>query len=162
MTRAPFPHRAWIALGANLGARRDTLERAVATLSANPRISVERVSNYIETEPVGGPPGQPRFLNGALELRTDFSARGLLALLLALELELGRDRSSPGRDLPRAIDLDVLLYDDAVIAEPDMIVPHPRMHQRGFVLRPLAEIAPDAQHPVLKKSIAELLASLDA
>jgi len=160
MKRAPLPHRAWIALGSNLGTREKALASAVAALRKEPALRVMRVSNWIATAPVGGPPGQPRYLNGAAALQTSLTAQELLALLLRIEKELGRDRSSTERNLPRQIDLDVLLYDDAVINEPDLTVPHPRMHEREFVLLPLADIAPNLVHPVLKKTIAELLAAL--
>ena len=156
-----LPHRAWIALGANLGNPRETLTRAIESLNKAPsRIRVERVSNWIETAPVGGPPDQPRYLNGAASLRTSLRPRELLEELLRIELELGRDRSSPERNGPRAIDLDLLLYEGEIISDSDLQVPHPRLHQRAFVLIPLAEIAPDAVHPVLKKKVRELLAEL--
>ena len=148
--------RAWIALGANLGQRRETLEQAIEQLRAAPGVAVLRVSAWIETEAVGGPPGQPKFLNGAAALETTLSARELLGLLLRIEQDLGRDRSSNARNLPRAIDLDLLLCEDEVIDEPGLIVPHPRMHERNFVLIPLAEIAPAVTHPVFGKTIKEL------
>jgi len=152
--------RAWIALGANLGDRQATLQHAIARLNASPGIAVLRVSNWMETEPVGGPPGQPTYLNGAAALQTTLSPRQLLHELLRIEGELGRDRSSNERNLPRTIDLDLLLCEDEIISEAGLTLPHPRMHEREFVLGPLAEIAPDVLHPVYKKSIRMLLQEL--
>ncbi|HLX60572.1 MAG TPA: 2-amino-4-hydroxy-6-hydroxymethyldihydropteridine diphosphokinase [Planctomycetota bacterium] len=152
-------HTAFIGLGANLGERGTTLRRALEMLNARDGIRVQKVSAFIETKAVGGPPGQPDYLNGAAQLSTNLSPRELLAALLDVERALGRDRSSQERNLPRTIDLDLLLYDDLVIDEPDLRVPHPRLHERAFVLIPLAEIAPEARHPVLGKSIGELACS---
>ena len=149
-------HRAWIALGANLGDRRRTIEQALDLLRNSSGIAVEAVSTLIETEPVGGPPGQPLYLNGAAELRTSLSPHDLLNVLLAIEKQLGRDRSSAVRNAPRPIDLDLLLYDSVILDSTDLTIPHPRMHERQFVLIPLGEIAPDVVHPILKKTIREL------
>jgi len=155
-----LPHRAFIGLGANLGARTRQLQRALTRLRASPRIAVVRVSSFIETEPVGGPPDQPKYLNATAELRTSLSPRALLDCLLQAEKQLGRDRSITVRNAPRTIDLDLLLYDDKIIKARGLHVPHPRMHEREFVLRPLNEIAPEAVHPTLKKTMKQLLARL--
>ncbi len=151
---------AYIALGSNLGDRREYLERALQALRQSAGIVVTRVSPVYETEPVGGPAGQGRYLNAAAELTTDLGARQLMAALLAIEQGLGRVRAE--RDGPRTIDLDLLLYDQQVIDEPGLKVPHPRLHERSFVLRPLADIAPYAVHPVIGKTIAELAAPYSA
>lgn len=145
-----------IALGSNLGERERLLNQAIAHLRTLPKLRVEKVSSFLETDPVGGPPGQGRYLNGAVLLATDLTPRELLDVLLATEHLLGRDRSSNTRNAPRTIDLDLLLYADLQIHEPGLIVPHPRMHEREFVLRPLAEIAPELIHPITKKSIGEI------
>jgi 3-oxoacyl-[acyl-carrier protein] reductase len=150
---------AYIALGSNQGDRRDFLDRAIQALQEHPDIEVTQVSSFHETAAVGGPPGQPSFLNAAAELQTDLSARELLDALLEVERTLGRIRRE--RHGPRTIDLDLLLYDDQVIQEPGLTVPHPAMHERWFVLKPLAEIAPQVIHPLLDATIQDLLEQLD-
>jgi 2-amino-4-hydroxy-6-hydroxymethyldihydropteridine diphosphokinase len=132
--------RAYVGLGANLGDRERTLREAVDALGAEEGIDVVAVSTLRETEPVGVGE-QPRFVNGAALLETTLTARELLVRLLAVELRLGRVRI-PGEHGPRTVDLDLLLYGDEEIDEPGLTVPHPRLHQRRFVLEPLAELAP--------------------
>src|ERR1700732_1366024 len=149
---------AYIALGSNLGDRRDNLDRALEALGQRADISVEKVSRYYETDPVGGPPGQGPFLNAAALIRTELPPAELLKVLLDIERSLGRVRQR--RDGPRTIDLDLLLYEDTVTSDAGLTLPHPRMHERLFVLEPLAEIAPDAWHPIFAKSAAELLTEL--
>jgi len=110
-------------------------------------------SNLYETRPVGGPP-QGDFLNGVIKIETSLSPEDLLGLFKGIEKGMGREESP--RDHPRIIDLDILMYDDRVFAKDDIEIPHPRMHERGFVLRGLAEIAPDAIHPVTGKTVWQL------
>jgi len=150
---------AYIALGSNQGDRRDFFDRAVQALQEHADIEVTQVSSFYETAAVGGPPGQPSFLNAAAELKTDLSPRELLDVLLEVERTLGRIRRE--RHGPRIIDLDLLLYDDQVIQEPSLTVPHPAMHERWFVLKPLAEIGPRVIHPLLDAAIQDLLEQLD-
>src|SRR6058998_3410078 len=119
---------AYIALGSNLGDREKNLDRAVEVLRNWPGITVTKVSSYHETDPVGGPLGQGRYLNAAAELQTDLTAAELLRVLLDVEQSLGRVRTEPSG--PRTIDLDLLLYGDLVWKEAGLIVPHPRMHER--------------------------------
>lgn len=155
-----LPHRALIALGANLGEREKSLREALARLDAEPAIDVERVSSFFETEPVGGPAGQGKYINAAALLRTSLAPRELLAVLLQIEHDLGRVRAKDQRNAPRTMDLDLLLYDQQILHEPGLEIPHPRLHERQFVLLPLSEIAPEWVHPVLGKTMRELLAGL--
>ena len=132
--------RAYVGLGANIGDRERTLREAVDALGAEEGIEVAAVSTLRETDPVGVGE-QPRFLNGVAALETSLGARELLDRLLAVEQRFGRVRV-PGELGPRTLDLDLLLYGDETIDEPGLAVPHPRMHERRFVLEPLAELAP--------------------
>jgi 2-amino-4-hydroxy-6-hydroxymethyldihydropteridine diphosphokinase len=134
---------AYIGLGSNLGDREGTLRAALERLSELGRL---RASSFRETEPVGVV-GQPRFLNGAAELETDFGARELLERLFAIERELGRERSVETRWGPRTIDLDLLLYGRETIDESGLTVPHPRLAERRFALEPLHELAPELTLP---------------
>jgi 2-amino-4-hydroxy-6-hydroxymethyldihydropteridine diphosphokinase len=132
--------RAYVGLGANLGDRERTLHDAVSALAAEDGVEVVAVSTLRETEPVGVGE-QPLYLNGAAELETALTAHELLDRLLAVEQRFGRVRV-PGEHAPRTLDLDLLLYGDEVIDERGVTVPHPRLHERRFVLEPLAELAP--------------------
>jgi 2-amino-4-hydroxy-6-hydroxymethyldihydropteridine diphosphokinase len=141
---------AYIGLGSNLGDREENLRYALERLGA------ARVSTVRETDPVGVTE-QPRFLNAVAELETDESPRQLLDRLLEIERHLGRDRTQEKRWGPRTIDLDLLLYDDEVIDEPGLTVPHPRLAERRFVLEPLHDLAPDFLLPDGRR-IKDLLA----
>jgi 2-amino-4-hydroxy-6-hydroxymethyldihydropteridine diphosphokinase len=148
----------FLGLGSNLGDRRRNLEAALEALRAHPRITVSAVSSFLETDPVGGPPGQGRFLNAAAGIETDLSPDSLLEELKRVERALGR---KPGpRWGPREIDLDILLYGDTILETGTLVIPHPRMRERRFVLEPLAEIAPAARDPVTGLSVRDLLARL--
>jgi len=154
--------RAFVALGSNLGARAEQLDAAVAALAATPGVRVLSVSEWIETEPEGGPPGQGRYLNGALELETTLAARALLERLLAIERAAGREREREVRHGPRRLDLDLLLYGDERFEEPDLLVPHPRLEERVFVLQPLAQVAPERRLPGCGRTVRQRLAELRA
>jgi 2-amino-4-hydroxy-6-hydroxymethyldihydropteridine diphosphokinase len=145
-----------IALGSNLGDREHQLRGAVAAL--NPVLAHLRVSSFHETEPVGMPMPQPMFLNAAAIGESTLSAPAILDVLFAVEQGFGRER--PFELAPRTIDLDLILYGDAVIDTPGLTVPHPRFRERRFVLEPLAEIAPEWIDPVTGKSVAELFEAL--
>jgi 2-amino-4-hydroxy-6-hydroxymethyldihydropteridine diphosphokinase len=138
--------RAFVGLGANVGDREPTIRRSLALLDASEGVRVVAVSMLRETEPVGVADQRP-FLNGAAEIETVLSPRALLERLLAVERELGRDRSAERRWGPRTIDLDLLLYGDARVDEPGLTVPHPRLHERRFALEPLAELDPELELP---------------
>jgi 2-amino-4-hydroxy-6-hydroxymethyldihydropteridine diphosphokinase len=148
--------KAFVGIGSNLGDREEHVRQALELLFAEEGIDVVAVSELRETEPVG-PVEQGPFVNGAVRLETELSPRELLSRLLAIEQRLGRVRLE--RYGPRTIDLDLLVYGDAVIDEPGLTVPHPRLHERRFALEPLAELAPDLVVPG-KGSISALLAEL--
>ena len=150
----------YLGLGANLGRRRETIDAALARLAEHPAIRVRAVSALIETGPVGGPPGQPDYLNGAAAIETDLEPAELLGELKRIERDLGR-RHGP-RWGPREIDLDILLYDCLALDTPDLSIPHPRLGERRFVLEPLSQIAPDAIDPATGLTVRELLARLGA
>lgn len=148
-----------IGLGSNLGNREEHLNRAVDALQAE-SVQVVQVSDYYQTPPVGMEPGAQPFLNAALAARTEQSPRRILRLLQAVEAQQGRVRPATtlpeGRYHPRTLDLDLLLWGNLRLRTPELVIPHPRLHERAFVLVPLAQIAPHAVHPVLKRTIAEL------
>ena len=149
---------AYVGLGGNLGDRQAHLDRALAGLRGRPGVEVTCTSSVYETAPVGGPPGQGPYLNAVAEVRTDLAPEALLSVLLDVESGLGRVRAE--HDGPRTIDLDLLLYGDVVRSDSLLTLPHPRLHQRLFVLQPLSEIAPGLIHPVLRRTIADLLGDL--
>lgn len=139
-----LPHRAYIALGANLDDPAATLQAATQAVAALPGVSLVKASSLYRTAPIGLA-GQPDFINGVLAVDTDLAPEALLQALLAIEAEFGRIRAE--RNGPRTLDLDVLLYNQLVIHTGSLTLPHPRMHLRAFVLVPLAEIAPDLAIP---------------
>ena len=143
----------YLGLGANLGNRQNNLKRALELLRAQVRI--EQVSSFYETEPVGYRE-QPRFLNAVCRVSTSLSPEELLALIKEIEAKLGRVPSFP--NAPRLIDIDILFYNDQVINLPQLTIPHPRLEERGFVLVPLADIAPELVHPVSHQKIKDLVA----
>ena len=154
-------HFAAIALGANLGDRESTLRSALAMIEALASVRDLRLSSLHATSPVipgdsGAAPIQPDYLNAAATLSTTSPPRELLDELQRIERAHGRVRYAADRWGARTLDLDLLLYDDCVIDEPGMAVPHPRMHERLFVLAPLAEVAPDWRHPVIGATIQAL------
>jgi len=142
-----------IALGSNLGDRSAHLRHAISRLGG--LVDNLRVSRFYDTVPVGAPGPQPLFLNAAAVGETSLPARELLETLLAIEQERGRER--PYQNAPRSLDLDLILFGDAVIDEPALVVPHPRFRGRRFVLEPLTEIAPDLVDPVTGRTVADLL-----
>ena len=146
---------AYIALGANLGDREKNIRHAINELKHTPGTKVTRTSKLIENPAVGGPENSPDFLNGVVEVETTLGSHDLLHRLLEIEHQMGRERREKWS--PRIIDLDLLLYGDKIISSDDLVVPHPLMHERHFVLEPLAEIAPEVVHPTFGVSIADLL-----
>jgi 2-amino-4-hydroxy-6-hydroxymethyldihydropteridine diphosphokinase len=145
---------ALVALGSNLGGRHENLDQAIKLLAATPEIRVISVSPFHPTRPIGGPVGQGDFLNAAVLLETSLSAPELLAALQEIETSLGRQRHE--RWAERSIDLDLLLFGEAVIDTPELRVPHPRMEFRRFVLEPASEVAPGMRHPKIGRTVAEL------
>jgi len=144
----------FLALGSNLGDRAAAFEAGLRLLAERGFASRARSGLY-ETEPVGGPP-QGWYLNAVVQGETELAPEALLEACLAVEKQLGRTREVPNG--PRSLDLDILIYGDVVRASPGLTLPHPRLHERRFVLVPLAELAPGLRHPALGLSVAELLA----
>jgi 2-amino-4-hydroxy-6-hydroxymethyldihydropteridine diphosphokinase len=148
-------HLVYLSLGSNIGDRESHLRDAISRLEKKGRI--KSIASFYETEPVEFT-DQARFLNCALALETEEAPEQLMESVLHIEQEMGRKRQQ--NKGPRTIDIDILLFSDTIIDSPKLTIPHPAMHERRFVLQPLSEIAPEVRHPVLKKTIRELLGAL--
>jgi 2-amino-4-hydroxy-6-hydroxymethyldihydropteridine diphosphokinase len=145
---------AYIAFGANLGDRHACIKAALEWLNDTPGVRVTKLSTLFDNPAVGGPPGSPPFLNAVAEIETHLPPHDLLDVLLDAEVHLWRVRREKWG--PRVIDLDIILYGDRIIDEEGIKIPHPLMHERAFVLNPLAEIAPNATNPLLHKTATQL------
>lgn len=151
-------HRIFLALGGNIGDRPANLQAAIDTLQVGGQVRVEKLSNLYQTTPVGYA-DQPDFLNMAVEATTHLEPLALLTFLKEIEAAMGRRPSF--RNGPRPIDLDIIFYDDLTLDTPALQIPHPRLRGRGFVLKPLNDLAPGYVHPVYGLSVAELLNEID-
>jgi 2-amino-4-hydroxy-6-hydroxymethyldihydropteridine diphosphokinase len=148
----------YISIGSNLGDREENCKQALRLLQAN-GILIKKQSRMYDTEP-WGVKDQPKFINMAVEVETDKKPEELLGVLKEIEIEIGRTETTKWG--PRVIDLDILFYDDLILKTPDLEIPHPFLHERDFVLKPLSEIAPYKKHPVTGKTVKEMLENLKA
>lgn len=149
---------AYIGVGSNLGDRLGNLRKAKRLLSEKPGFEEIRTSPFYETEPVGGPADSPKYLNGVWEIKTGLSPAEMLEALRDIENTFGRTREYA--DAPRTLDLDLLVWGDMVLDEGDLKLPHPRMHERFFVMKPFSDLAPQWVHPGYKKSAKQLMEAL--
>ncbi len=162
-----MPHRAFIGIGTNLGDRLANYREALKRIDSLPHTRIVRQSSIYETDPVGEDVKRP-FLNGVVEIETEFDALTLLRRLMAIERAMGRDRmrerkrARRGQDRSRVIDLDILFFNRETLESAKLTLPHPRLHERRFVLMPLSELAPAFIHPKLGVSVSELLAGLSS
>jgi len=154
---SPKTQIVYLGIGSNIGDRKENCIEAIRLLRESPFISVTKISSFYETEPVGYENQRP-FINCALEIETTLEPEMVLKTCQGIEKTLGRERRV--RWGPRVIDIDILLYGNKIVKRADLKIPHPIMHERGFVLIPLSEIAPETIHPVYKKKISDLLKGL--
>ena len=151
----PSKHQLCLALGSNVGPREEHLTYALEKLP-HYGINILAVSRFHETQPVGGPADQEFYLNAAARAETELNPLEVLRIFFLIEKSRGRMRESETRNAARTLDLDLLFYDDWILHEAELTLPHPRLHEREFVLAPLREVAPNWVHPVLKKTVREL------
>ncbi|HMB95435.1 MAG TPA: 2-amino-4-hydroxy-6-hydroxymethyldihydropteridine diphosphokinase [Tepidisphaeraceae bacterium] len=156
--RSDRPITAYLALGSNIGDREKNIYAAVGMLAQSEGIQIIRFSNFLENPAIGMGDDAPPFLNAALQIETTLGSHALLDRMIEIEQSLGRDHHEKWES--RTIDLDLLLYGDQIISSQPLIVPHPLMHERRFVLQPLSEIAPEVVHPTLQMTISGLLEDL--
>ncbi|MCI0530941.1 MAG: 2-amino-4-hydroxy-6-hydroxymethyldihydropteridine diphosphokinase [candidate division Zixibacteria bacterium] len=151
----------FIGFGSNLGDRHKNIKDAISRLKKNLQIEIEKLSSLYESAPVEMQ-SPNLFLNGVAQMHTCLTPLKLLSALQAVEEKLGRDLKTKGKKQDRTIDLDILFYNDLIFAVPELAVPHPQAHKRRFILLPMAEIAPDFEHPILHLRMQEMLKNLDS
>lgn len=150
-----------IGVGTNLGDRLENVRAACREMALLPRTRLVATAGVYETRPMGGPPGQDDYYNTAVALETELRPAELLRLLQDIERRLGRVREGGARWGPRTVDLDIELWGGVVVDEPGLTIPHPRLAERAFVLRPLADLDPGVRHPLLGATVGELLERMD-